>query len=490
MSGLKKNKIVVAGEPHSGFERVFDLLCEHGLAPARVSKREGLSPQAIGEMLCQAHQVKPLEAPSARLALAHEASETSKGGALQVDGDDHEGNGGLVQIQPGPVWQGLALDLLMGNLDQPLWGWADPKAIHVLNYWKLLDPTVVFVLVYDAPQSVLAASLLNGGGQALAGTAGVDETAALLDNWSAYNRTLLEFFYANQSRCLLIQADDVLRAQPAMLQKMRTQLEAPVTADAIVDAQTDPAIEPYAFLARQIAQGLVPKGHPSLLLFSELQAAGSLPVRRDQAQHNTQLALQAFGRLRESKDERAALEARLADLQAKLQELESAPAANQKELEEENELLLAQLHQVQEELERYYLENLELKQSAGKTGKGPTQPLYGAAERIKNQLSYRLGRAMIDRSTSVKGWLSMPWAALRIRSEFRAERRTTAGKALPPVSSYADAYDAERVKQHLSYRIGQHMVRCGMTPWGLIRMLFLVRAEVRRYLAERGRGYR
>ena len=511
MSGLKKNKIVVVGEPHSGFERVFDLLCEHGLAPARVSKREGLSPQAIGEMLCQAHQVKPLEAPSARLALAHEASESSTGRALQVEGDDHQGNGGLVQIEPGPVWQGLALDLLMGNLDQPLWGWADPKAIHVLNYWKLLDPTVVFVLVYDAPESILAASLLNGGGQALAGTAGVDETAALLDDWSAYNRTLLEFFYANQSRCLLIQAEDVLRAQPAMLQKMRTQLEAPVTANAPTHEVTDAAIDPYAFLARQIAQGLVPKDHPSLLLFSELQAAGSLPVRRDQAQHNTQLALQAFTRLQESKQEHLRLRdelnperirvtgletntttlgKQLAELKAKIAEVQAAPAANQKELEEENELLLAQLHQVEEELERYYLENLELKQSGGKTAKEKPQPLYGAAERIKNQLSYRLGRAMIDRSTSLKGWLSMPWAALRIRSAFRAERRAGAGKALPPVSSYADAYDAERVKQHLSYRIGQHMVRCGMTPWGLIRMLFLVRAEVKRYLAEQGRGHR
>jgi hypothetical protein len=481
MNALKKNKIVVVGQAESGLEQVFELLCAHGLAPAKVSKREGLSPQAIGEMLCQAHQVVPLQV-SRLPALFHEAGKDVSDEATLTTLRSRQT---LAQVEPGTVWQGLALDLLMGNLDQPLWGWADPKAIHVLNYWKLLDPTVVFVLVYDAPQSVLAAALMESDSEDFHGEHALQRVAGLLEEWAAYNQTLLEFFYNNQSRCLLIQADHVLGAQPDMLQKVRTQLEAPIEMTELElpgldSAESQPAranqggeapAEPYALLARQIAKELIPGDHPSRLLFSELQAAGSLSVRRDQAQRNTQLALRA-----------------LATLRQRITQLESAPAANQKELEEENELLLAQLHQVQEELERYYLENLELKQSGGKTGQGPSQPLYGAAERIKNQLSYRLGRSMIDRSTSFKGWLSMPFVALRIRSAFRAERRSKAGKSLPPISSYADAYDAERVKQHLSYRIGQHMVRCGMTPWGLLRMLFLVRQEVRLYLAEQGRG--
>jgi hypothetical protein len=510
-------------------EQVFELLCAHGLAPAKVSKREGLSPQAIGEMLCQAHQVVPLQV-SRLPALSHEAGKEVWDEATLTTLRSRQT---LAQVEPGTVWQGLALDLLMGNLDQPLWGWADPKAIHVLNYWKLLDPTVVFVLVYDAPQSVLAAALMESDSEDFHGERAQQRVAGLLEQWSAYNQTLLEFFYNNQSRCLLIQADHVLGAQPDMLQKVRTQLEAPIEMTELElpgldSAESQPAranqggeapAEPYALLARQIAKELIPGDHPSRLLFSELQAAGSLSVRRDQAQRNTQLALRALATLRIAQQEQASrlgdleqegarareelesarlqanelsrdrsrLETSLKSLQDKITQLESAPAANQKELEEENELLLAQLHQVQEELERYYLENLELKQSGGKTGQGPSQPLYGAAERIKNQLSYRLGRSMIDRSTSFKGWLSMPFVALRIRSAFRAERRSNAGKSLPPISSYADAYDAERVKQHHSYRIGQHMVRCGMTPWGLLRMLFLVRQEVRLYLAEQGR---
>ena len=42
-----------------------------------------------------------------------------------------------------------------------------------------------------------------------------------------------------------------------------------------------------------------------------------------------------------------------------------AEAAKAKDLQEENDLLLAQLHQVQEELERYYLKNKDLESSVG-----------------------------------------------------------------------------------------------------------------------------
>ncbi|MCB7552714.1 sulfotransferase family protein, partial [Escherichia coli] len=54
----------------------------------------------------------------------------------------------------------------------------------------------------------------------------------------------------------------------------------------------------------------------------------------------------------------------------------------------EKNLMLTQLHLVQEELERYYVENKNLKQQQ-------LPELYGAAERIKNKLEYRLGAIMI-----------------------------------------------------------------------------------------------
>ena len=60
----------------------------------------------------------------------------------------------------------------------------------------------------------------------------------------------------------------------------------------------------------------------------------------------------------------------------------NAEAARAKDLQEENDLLLAQLHQVQEELEVYYLKNKDLEQSFGET----TATLQKARQALVNHL--------------------------------------------------------------------------------------------------------
>ena len=84
--------------------------------------------------------------------------------------------------------------------------------------------------------------------------------------------------------------------------------------------------------------------------------------------------------------------------QKELQELEKSKTS-------ENEELLTQLMSVQEELEKYYLENRRLKEK-----KQEVKRYYGAAERVKQQLSYRLGAKMIEESKSFGGILTMPFS--------------------------------------------------------------------------------
>jgi hypothetical protein len=116
----------------------------------------------------------------------------------------------------------------------------------------------------------------------------------------------------------------------------------------------------------------------------------------------------------------------------------------------ENEMLLSQLHQVQEELEKYYLENQELKRKS--KSKTPARVLlFGAAERVKNDLPYRLGALMINHSRSFGGWASMLFALSKEKKRFAKER---GNKELPTIEQYTDAQEAERVKKHLSYRLG------------------------------------
>jgi len=159
-----------------------------------------------------------------------------------------------------------------------------------------------------------------------------------------------------------------------------------------------------------------------------------------------------------------------------------------KNLEEENELLLLQLHQVQEELERYFLELKSIKSENyrgfdsspsysfyNSTPRGP----YGAGDRIRGQLSYRLGRALISQSKSFKGWISLPWALRKVIRDFRVEKSSGSNEKLPPIESYADAYDADRVRQHLSFRLGSVLIQrsrspiCWMIlPWALLNNVY------------------
>jgi hypothetical protein len=172
------NKIVIVGHPTSGYREVEALLHQSGMRPPLPSRREGLLPQDITATLCKAHKTPPLD-------------------AVMDEGE-------ITQIQAGPVWHGMALDLMLGNLDQELWGWADPQTLFALDYWKDLDPKLSFVLVYDEPHRALM------DGQPEAGAAAPkDGVQRRLNNWAACNGALLSFFLRNPQRCLLVHAQQV-----------------------------------------------------------------------------------------------------------------------------------------------------------------------------------------------------------------------------------------------------------------------------------------
>ena len=177
------NKLMVVGHPLSGYASVVEVLHGCGLQAAEASKTQGLSPTQVSDMLLRAYRVQPLEATQALEALS--------------------------PINPSPVWQTLALDLLLGNLEQELWGWADPQAIYLLDYWKNLDHQLAFVLVYDSPQTSMAGLFDNPE---------VDCTEEVVQaasaNWLAYNEALLNFYLGNTERCLLVHGQQV-RAKTA-----------------------------------------------------------------------------------------------------------------------------------------------------------------------------------------------------------------------------------------------------------------------------------
>lgn len=632
------SKIIVVGHPQSGLDKVYELLLDCGMAQALPSRREGFTPEQIGATLLKAHGAVPVQ----QVGLADE----------------------LPQITVAPVWQGLALDLMLANMEQSLWGWADIQAVYLLDYWKAQDPQTIFVLVYDTPQSALtrhAVEQLETDPEAL---------QAKINGWMAYNAALLRFHLRNTERSLLVHSDQVQASAPHYLQQLSTRIDAPLQLPGDVPQnQQDPAIDATLpvekteeaaltiydktqavsqpdlhgnALAQWLTQQLLEEHPEAGELYAQLQAAASMPLRakqgqalltanglaqqryqawtafvaqqaamqesvlrlaqldknlndrqqqlqqshsqieqlrqanlaaQQQAQEQQRLLNSSTTALQSTEQENALLLEQLhkvqeelesrylqaqeqakklaelpkiqanlkaaqekadklqqaevtahklmvdlkaaqeksnklqqaeatahklkADLQAaqetikKIQQTEaqlkksleqaSAKAASA-ELQEENELLLTQLHKVQEELERYYLENRQLKASSSVA---KSKAYYGAADRVKQQLSYRLGATMIAQSRSLGGWLSMPFALWAEAKRFKQDLAARQNKKLPPIAQYRDAHEAERVKRHLSYRLGARMIANSKTLGGWISMPWALLGEAKAFRKER-----
>ena len=697
-------KIIITGHPQSELEQIESLLLSAGMAAALPSQDKQLTAQEITTILCKAHGVVPL---------------------AQIQGDQT-----LAQIEVAPVWQGMVLDLMLANLQHPLWGWADPHSIQLLEYWKAQDPQVVFVLVYDAPHTALTRLSLEDA------AAPAEVLQQRLQTWVAYNSALLQFYLRNPQRCVLVHASEAEPSAQRYVQLINSRIDAPLQLSTPVQEPqllhpTDsaaneesavtaaPAAPEHSIVLTQPVQNFTNSQQAHMLLaqlletypqaqtlYEELQAAATLPrnnpqmlgwngdaqsrfaawqefvqlhqlsrashaellkkqeqftqaqqaleadfskikallaaeqsrknelqvllqqssqkhqesteenellltqlhqvqeelerhyldgqklkqsleaaqaqakqlptvqaelkktqetlkITQDKANElpkvqeklkETQAALQAaqaqkaaapsqeleeenkllLAQLHQVQEElerhyldgqklKESLEAaqaqakqlptvqaelkktqetlkitqgkanELPKVQEKLKETQAAlqaaqaqkAAAPSQELKEENELLLLQLHQVQEELERYYLENQKLKIGSAHKPKAEARDYYGAADRIKRQLSYRLGSVMIEKSRTLGGWLSMPFALQAEAKRFHQEKAARKGGKLPPIAHYRDAHEAERVKQHLSYRLGSTLVQRSGSLGGWLSMPCALRAQVKEFQKSR-----
>lgn len=602
-------KIIITGHPQSGLEQIESLLLSAGMAAALPSQDKQLTAQEITAILCKAHGVAPL---------------------AQIQGDQT-----LAQIEVAPVWQGMVLDLMLANLQHPLWGWADPHSIQLLEYWKAQDPQVVFVLVYDAPYTALTRLSLEDA------AAPAEVLQQRLQTWVAYNSALLQFYLRNPQRCVLVHASEVEPSAQRYVQLINSRIDAPLQLSTPVQEPqllhpTDsaaneesavtaaPAAPEHSIVLTQPVQNFTNSQQAHMLLaqlletypqvqtlYEELQAAATLPrnnpqmlgwngdaqsrfaawqefvqlhqrsreshaelLKKQEQFTQAQQALEAdFSKIKallateqssknelqvllqqssqkhqESTEEnellltqlhqvqeelerhyldgqklKESLEAaqaqakqlltvqaelkktqetlktaqgkanELPKVQEKLKETQAAlqaaqaqkAAAPSKELEEENELLLTQLHQVQEEVERFYLENQKLKAGGVHQPKKDPDAYYGAADRIKRQLSYRLGAVMIEKSRSLGGIVAMPFALNAEAKRFRQEQATRKDEKLPPIASYRDAHEAERVKKHLSYRLGSTLVQRSGSLGGWLSMPWALRAQIKEFQKSR-----
>jgi len=308
-------------------------------------------------------------------------------------------------LSVGIAWLELAVDLLVTNLDQTEWGFADSRATWVLDFWRNVDPQSRFVLAYTPPQHV---DLSN---------------PQALSTWLSYTGELLRFYKANKSRAILVDTSEV-GIYPARLSYTCQKTWSLTTVDwrnlGTVAASAPPntyyPVPPVAAkLGKLLQQSRTPLLNPSTAVMASKKSGkpqgmlGALfalfgkskqlseDLDRSQAElsqakaelDQANLLLSELGKDKENLQTQAQdLQAQINRLNAQAEALQAQASANaqahqtqvqtlQAERQalqaqnqaqnQEGELLLSQLHQVQEELERYALQNKQVQAQLAQT---------------------------------------------------------------------------------------------------------------------------
>ncbi len=195
---------------------------------------------------------------------------------------------------------------------------------------------------------------------------------------------------------------------------------------------------------------------------------------------------ESYTKLTHAWDQVSSSRERISEIEKHLLEFQKQQTAS----DNEYKLLLLQLRQTQDELEAYFLDNRRLTKLNAKSQLSAEKERL-KAQQIKQQLSYRLGSTIVTRSRSFGGWLGMPFSLIGETIRYRDHLKNklsqknqdprkkgpskTAGR--PGTANASDAAVA-RVKQQLSYRIGNAFVRNARSPVGWIRLPFAVAGEI------------
>ncbi|EFL6826871.1 sugar transferase, partial [Campylobacter coli] len=90
-----------------------------------------------------------------------------------------------------------------------------------------------------------------------------------------------------------------------------------------------------------------------------------------------------------------------------------------------------------------------------------------------NQLSYKLGQAMIVNSKSILGYIRMPFVLSYIYDKHKQEQKIYQEKIkkdssliLPPLESYPDYKEALKEKKCFTYKLGQELIKANKNWYG------------------------
>ncbi len=265
---------------------------------------------------------------------------------------------------PGRLWEQLANEIFIANIKSKVWGWADARSTWLLDFWSQFEPRLKFVLVCVTPQQMLASAMA-----ADTETVSVDEVMTI---WQQHHQELLRFHHRHPQRSLLVDSRECAQHPQALIEHCAARWKLPLSAANAAMDQGYPEQDALAlYLAHQLCQNY-PQATSlqhelaatlTRLGEAEVQAAlnvGSLVLPPEEIIVSYRNLRDRTGELRQAQaalEELDTINTRYAALQAShLQQQENSEVKLQ-ESTKESQLLLLQLHQVQEELEAIFLKH-------------------------------------------------------------------------------------------------------------------------------------
>jgi hypothetical protein len=319
--------IVLAPTPETA-QAAWSRLQQAGLAHAQPSRREQLAPLQVQQLM-----------------LKTAGQRRTRASAASASGAPH--------IALEKIWTELASDLVLGNVEHPHYGWWQALDAHTPAFWQRFDPDTRFVLVYDEPSAypVRAMDHLLAGHPSDTDAEGAQAQtlAHALQRWHEHHSLLLDTYYALGADATLVHASQLhsaaafagLGAAPAFPPQ----------------AAQPPATALLHHLMQPIAQA-----HPAAhALWLELQAAAHGPgpaeaPAPEAAQQAIALVLQQSLAQQALRQQIEQQRQQSEELRQQTEQLQAQHTRQLRKAQEEGELLLNQLHQVQEELESHFLQ--------------------------------------------------------------------------------------------------------------------------------------
>ncbi|ENT5761623.1 hypothetical protein ACF52E_001693 [Campylobacter coli] len=176
------------------------------------------------------------------------------------------------------------------------------------------------------------------------------------------------------------------------------------------------------------------------------------------------------------------LQVNIKDSEVKLVQIQTSNNTLSNIIKEKDNIINSNINQINQLQNNIQEKSTQLNQIQSKLS---FQTKYGTAKtRIQNQLSYKLGQAMIVNSKSFLGYIRMPFALSYIKDKHKQEQKNYQEKIkkdpslkLPPLESYPDYKEALKEKECFTYKLGEALIRANNNWYGggYIKLLLEIR---------------